>query len=376
MRTDELDYHLPDELVATRPADPRDSARLLVISRSDPDRLEHRTVRDLPDLLAPGDLAVFNRSRVVHARFLGHRTDTMGRVEGLFLREPEPGVWVAMLKARRFRPGTRLALRAAASPATSPADFPPTSGYELELLERADEPGAWLLRVHPADAPNSLEVLDRVGLPPLPPYIRAARARAGDPASQLDDPRWYQTVYASEPGSVAAPTAGLHFTPELLDALTDRGVARAEVTLHVGTGTFKPVETDILEDHPMHTEWCSIPRATLEAIRARRAGGSGCVLAIGTTSARTLEGFAQLEARHPGEPLPDHLETDILISPGYAWRWTDALLTNFHLPRSTLLAMVAALLPEGIERLLEVYRVAVAERYRFYSFGDAMLVLP
>jgi S-adenosylmethionine:tRNA ribosyltransferase-isomerase len=373
---DELDFHLPQGLIAATAAQPRDSARLLVVSRSDPDRLEHRTVRDLPDLLASGDLLVTNDSRVVPARFNAVNTDTGGKAEGLWLRDAgrdsgERLVWSALIKARRHRPGRVLTLHDRAGARSS---------VRLEFLERDEtEPGAWLVAAWDESDPDATtpDLLERVGHAPLPPYIRHARRDAGMDQDRADDLDRYQTVYATDDdahhapgaaGSVAAPTAGLHFTPALLKTLEGGGVARTSVTLHVGTGTFKTVETADLNDHPMHAEWCAVPPDA----RAR-IGAAQRVIAVGTTAARTLEAFAALPA---GRPAPAWLETDLLIQPGHAWRVLHGLMTNFHLPRSTLLALVAALFPEGIERVRAIYEEAIRERYRFFSFGDAMLILP
>ena len=368
LRTDDLDYDLPQELIAVEPVTPRDSARLLVCSRSDPSRVEHRTVLDLPEILGANDLLVLNRSRVVPARFKGHREDTLGKVEGLYLRDgAEPGTWEVMLKARRFRPGAPIRLSTPAGEA---------SDVVIRLIERADpsEPGAWRCRVECAG--DLAAALDRVGLTPLPPYILAARKSRELEDLLPSDPDRYQTVYAQEAGSVAAPTAGLHFTPELFDRLAAAGVSRAEVLLHVGSGTFRPVETETIEAHPMHAERCSLG----SGVRAR-VEAAPRVIAVGTTSVRTLESFATL----PREADETWVETDLLITPGHRWQWVDGLLTNFHLPRSTLLALVAALLdapgadsnPQAAaRRLLDLYREAIDRRYRFYSFGDAMLVLP
>ncbi len=369
VRTSELDYELPEELIAIEPVEPRDSARLLVISRSDPTRLEHRTVADLPELLSADDLLVFNRSRVVPARFLGVREDTGGKVEGLYLAQgSEPSTWECMLKSRRFREGARIRLFDRGGR---------ESDVVLEMIERARD-GAWVVGVKPEGA-DTLELLERVGLPPLPPYILAARKRReelGDPASDLEH---YQTVYAREAGSVAAPTAGLHFTPGLLENLDRLGIERGELLLHVGMGTFKPIDAENIEDHPMHSEWCSMDEALGEAIRSRIDGNrQGRAIAVGTTSVRTIEAFAR---KTEGENAwPGAIETRLMLVPGERLHWTQGLLTNFHLPRSTLLALVAAMLDSpgesGVDRLLEVYREAVRERYRFYSFGDAMLILP
>ena len=357
LRTDDLNYDLPPDRIATEPADPRDSARLLVIRRSDPDRLEHRTVRDLPAILSAGDTLVANTTRVLQARFVGANVDTGGSIQGLYLRDgAEAGTWVVLIKARRHRVGARLRV----------AHPDRTDQIELELLGRAtDEDGAWIVRVEgdPASA------LDRIGLPPLPPYILSARQQQGGRPDRADDRDRYQTVYADEPGSVAAPTAGLHFTPRLLADLAASGVHREDVTLHVGSGTFKPVEAEHVEEHAMHAERCAIAPGVVDRLRQRRAAG-GRVIPIGTTSCRTIEAFAGLGLDQGS------IETDLLITPGYDWRLTDGLLTNFHLPRSTLLAMVGALLPEGVERLKAVYAEAIREQYRFFSFGDAMLILP
>jgi S-adenosylmethionine:tRNA ribosyltransferase-isomerase len=346
--TSDLEFDLPEELIATAPVSPRDAARLLVVSRGDPGRMEHRLVRDLPALLSRGDVLVRNTSRVIPARFRGRNIETGGLVQGLYLRAgDEPGTWVALIKARRHRVGARLRL-----------EHPSGGCAEVELVGRAgDDLSAWVVRGGP---------IEGVGLPPLPPYILSARARAGLPEDDASDGERYQTVYAREPGSVAAPTAGLHFTPELLGALASAGVGSEEVTLHVGRGTFAPVESVWVEDHPMHAELCSMAPGVLDRLRA----ATGRVIPVGTTSCRTIESFAG-SGRSSGA-----LSTRLLITPGHRWHVTDGLLTNFHLPRSTLLAMVGALFPGGVGRLLEIYREAIRERYRFFSFGDAMLVLP
>ncbi|MCB9845013.1 MAG: tRNA preQ1(34) S-adenosylmethionine ribosyltransferase-isomerase QueA [Phycisphaeraceae bacterium] len=362
LRTDALDYDLPTDLIATHPAVPRESARLLVVRRSVPDSIQDRQVSDLPDLLLRDDLLVVNRSRVLPARFVGRRTDTRGGVQGLFLSEErEAGTWEVMLKARRFRAGAVVEV-------FDRHGLP--SDVRLTLMEPSvAEPGAWVVAVSPTDGAET--VLSRVGLAPLPPYILAARRNREEACDDAADRGQYQTVYAREAGSIAAPTAGLHFTEPVLEAVRSHGVEVRGVVLHVGTGTFRPVESEVIEDHPMHEEWCSMDRETIDAVRDRASGvRPGRVIAVGTTAARTLETYAS------GRGTPHPIRTRLLITPGYRLRWTHGLLTNFHLPRSTLLAMVAALFPGGVKDVLGIYRHAIDRRYRFYSFGDAMLILP
>jgi S-adenosylmethionine:tRNA ribosyltransferase-isomerase len=381
LKTAELEYTLPERLIAVEPVEPRDSARLLVVQRSDPERMEHRHVRDLPSLLNSGDLVVFNTTRVLPARFLGVRGDTRGQVEGLYLGPgPEVGTWEVLLKTRRFREGAPVILLARDGNPFRLTD--PSRGVDLTLLHRSETgTGGWIVRAEAVGASGraaltpeqTMEVLDRAGLTPIPPYIRAARKAAGVEVSDEDDRERYQTVYSATPGSVAAPTAGLHFTAGLLDRLASAGVARADVMLHVGTGTFKPVEVENVEEHPMHAEWCSMSREALDSVREAR-GRGGRVIAVGTTSARTLESYAA--AVENAGAVPESVESRLLITPGYPWTWVDGLLTNFHLPRSTLMAMVAALLPGGVEQLKRIYAEAINREYRFYSYGDAMLILP
>ncbi|NNF44180.1 MAG: tRNA preQ1(34) S-adenosylmethionine ribosyltransferase-isomerase QueA [Phycisphaerales bacterium] len=347
-----LDYDLPESLIAVRPAEPRDAARMLVVGADG--RLEDHHVRDLPAFLGKGDRLIFNRTAVLPARFHAQRT-TGGRLEGLFLSEPEVGTWRMMLKANRSpRAGDRIDLL---GPDMAPA------GRTLEIVERDGD--AWVASMTPPAA--ATVVLPEIGLTPLPPYILRARR---DRAIALDDRldrSWYQTVYAaaSDQHSVAAPTAGLHFTPALLDRIDAAGVERRFVTLHVGTGTFKPVTTENLADHPMHRESYAVPAATLAELRK----STGRTIAVGTTTVRTLE---SLPEPLPTEPITS--STDLLIAPPYRFRHVDGFLTNFHLPRSTLLALVAARL--GLQRTMEIYEEAVRRAYRFYSYGDAMLILP
>lgn len=367
LRTRDLEYHLPRELIATTPAEPRDAARLLVVRGAAEPR--HAVFRDLPQFLDPGDRLVVNTSRVIPARLQGVRRDTGGKVEGLFLEfGHEPGLWVCMVKARRFRPGAEIGLLDASGK---------PSPHAIELVERhLDVPGAWIVRLtsgpredQAAFRTHSMAVLAEVGRVPLPPYIRSARRAGGGEDQTEGDFERYQTVYAdpAAAGSVAAPTAGLHFTPGVLQALADRRVIRQDVTLHVGAGTFREVETEVVEDHPMHRELCHAPAHVMDDLAAARRDGHR-VVAVGTTAARTVEA----SARSGG----GWQETDLLITPGYHWRLVSALVTNFHLPRSTLMAMVAAILPGGVEQLQAVYARAIEARYRFYSYGDAMLVLP
>jgi S-adenosylmethionine:tRNA ribosyltransferase-isomerase len=384
-----LEYELPPERIARHPVEPRDAARLMVAPRFAGAPAEHALVRDLPRFLRAGDLLVLNTTRVLPARFVGVNEGTGAGVQGLYLSPhgPPPAQsgqrrrWQVLLKMRRHRAGARVRLLDRHGRA---------SDVVLVLEGRAeDDDGGWIVAVESPDGEGATdqELLGRVGLAPLPPYILASRKReeeagrgcAEDEAGAAYDLETYQTVYAdpARAGSVAAPTAGLHFTPRLLGELDAMGVRTAGVVLHVGMGTFKPVETEFVEQHPMHAEWCTLPAATARAIMETRRRG-GRVFAVGTTSARTLESFDDL-----GEITSDASKaTRLLITPGYRFRNLDGLMTNFHLPHSTLLAMVAALLeepgkaPGGLARLLAYYREAIAREYRFFSFGDAMLIVP
>ncbi|HYC99692.1 MAG TPA: tRNA preQ1(34) S-adenosylmethionine ribosyltransferase-isomerase QueA [Phycisphaerales bacterium] len=380
LNTSELDYDLPESAIARTAAEPRDSAKLLVVRRSDPSFVEHRRVSDLPGLLHPGDLIVVNSTRVLPARLIGYRADTRGTVEGLFLGLAGDGDaerrWKVLLRGRRMKPGITINLL---------TEGGGESGVRLALVDREGGQGEgegaipWRVEVYGAgDAATAAAILDRVGRTPLPPYILGARKRHEDRITDQVDRDRYQCVYAGDrAGSVAAPTAGLHFTPSLLSSLEGMGVNRAEVTLHVGTGTFKPVECAVVEDHPMHAEWCSLPASTGLEVRSTRTRG-GRVLAVGTTTVRTLESFSPDELRTGGAKW-----SKLLITPGYTFKNVDGLMTNFHLPRSTLMAMVAALLDgrsggagDGAARLKSLYAEALERGYRFYSYGDAMLILP
>ena len=340
-----LDFDLPDDLIAQSPAEPRDRSRLMVLDRAR-GTIEHRVFADLPVLLDPRDVLARNDTRVVPARLLGHREATGGRWEGLFLRELPDGAW-EILSRTRGRPaiGERVLV-----------------GNGLPLtLESRGESGSWIVRpVEEAGKTGALALLELHGQTPLPPYIRGGREGEGDRSS-------YQTIYARRPGSAAAPTAGLHFTPRLLDRLADRGIAFVDLTLHVGPGTFRPITADRIEDHVMHSEWAELSAEAVDRLRERRAGG-GRIVAVGTTSARTLESAAT-----SGTLQPFAGETRLFIRPGHVFRGLDALITNFHLPRSSLLVLVAALAGEELVR--EAYAEAIRLRYRFYSYGDAMLIL-
>jgi len=357
VKTSALDYDLPAELIATRPAAPRDAARLLVV-RSATDTIEHTTVAALPDLLHPDDLVVRNETKVMAARLSGTRPTEPdgrggGRVEGLYLGTLD-GRWEVMLSASgRLKVGDIVHL----------GDEGACSITLEQQLGRT-----WLVRPRP-DAPAE-SLLATFGLTPVPPYILKARKQRGEVVADVEDRGWYETSYARDDraGSVAAPTAGLHFTPALLNRLRGRVPRQAAVTLHVGVGTFTPVSSDTLEAHTMHEEDWSIEQCALDTIRSGP-GPDGRLIAIGTTTVRALESLP--------EPLPatgTSGSTELMIAPGYTFRHVQGLLTNFHLPRSTLLALVGALL--GLDRLKAVYREAVARQYRFYSYGDAMLILP
>lgn len=345
MRTDELDFHLPPELIAQEPPAERHASRLL---HYDPDRrqITHRAFADLPKLLRRGDLLVFNNTRVIPARFM-LRKSTGGQVEGLFLKQTAVGEWHALLKnVGPHSPGMTFRLER-------------DDSVTLTLLERIDG-GEFRLKIDPPT--EAAVVLDRVGRMPLPPYIK--RQKGHDARDDMDRTR-YQTVFAKDAGSVAAPTAALHFSPAVLDALYAIGVERAFVTLNVGMGTFKPVTADTLEGHAMHTESYTIPAETADAINTAKAEGRR-VIAVGTTSTRVLE------SQPEGSIRPATGETSIFIYPPYWWKHVQGLITNFHLPRSTLIALVAAKI--GLDEQRRIYAEAIRERYRFFSYGDAMFV--
>ena len=344
MRTDLFDFDLPPELIAQRPAKPRDAARLLVVGET----LDDRVFRDLPNLLRAGDILVSNDTRVVPARLEGRRPNAQGgfaRIEVTLHRRGDSGRWRAFARpARKLRPGDRIL-------------FAPD--LEAVVEERAE--GGEVVLNFDSEGATFLEALEHHGIMPLPPYIE--RAAGGEASDRAD----YQTVFAERPGAVAAPTAGLHFTPKLLCRLEAHGVLDARLTLHVGAGTFLPVKAEEAEAHRMHAEYGTIAAETAEQINAARARG-GRVVAVGTTSLRLLESAAD----DRGLVQPFEGETNIFILPGYRFRAVDLLITNFHLPRSTLFMLVAAF--SGLERMKAAYEHAKAAGYRFYSYGDACLL--
>ncbi len=339
MKTSDLDYEYPEELIATSPAEPRDSSRLLVLRRGA--GLEHRRFADLPEYLAPGDCLVVNETKVFACRLAGKKA-TGGKAELLLVKELEPGVWAAL--ASGLKPGMKL-------------EFP--GGAKAEVLSlNAD--GEYVLRF---DRAGLMEYLEAHGLAPLPPYILRKRKAPG-----AGDGARYQTVYASQTGSIAAPTAGLHFTPRLLQELREKGVRLARVTLHVGRGTFRPIQSEEAGAHVMLPEYYRMA-ADQAALAAAALSEGRRLVSVGTTSTRTLETLARRRAGFG----PSEGWTELYITPGFEFRAVSALVTNFHLPRSTPLMLAAAF--AGKEALLAAYREAVSERYRLYSYGDAMLVL-
>lgn len=348
VKTADFDYYLPPERIAQHPAEKRDEARMLVLYRAT-GQIEHAVFKELSQWLRAGDLLVVNNTRVIPARLVGRKVPTGGHVELLLLEEISPSTWDVLMRARRRpNPGALI-------------DF--GAGKLTATVVRYGEAGRAVVRF---ECPNSFwDALHELGLPPLPPYIR--RKGLG-PAQRLVDEQRYQTIYAREPGAVAAPTAGLHFTEEVLRSLESKGVQRADVTLHVGIGTFRPVEVENAEQHVMEAERYFVPRETAEAVRAARLRG-GRVVAVGTTVVRTLETVADEQGMvHEGAG-----RTTLFIRPGFTFRAVNVLLTNFHLPRSTLLMLVCAF--AGHEPVMRAYREAIARGYRFYSYGDCMLIV-
>lgn len=339
MKTSDFYFDLPEELIAQTPLERRDASRLLCLDRWSGAR-EHRIFSELPELLHPGDCLVMNDSRVLPARLMGMR-ETGGVVEVLLLRDLGGGRWECLTRpGRKTRPGTRLIFG--------------NGELEAEVLEVA-EGGNRIVEFKYEGI--FLEVLERLGKMPLPPYIKV----------ELEDGERYQTVYSKEPGSAAAPTAGLHFTKELLARIADRGVRECFVTLHVGLGTFRPVKAEDIEEHEMHSEFCIMPEETARIITETKRSG-GRVVCVGTTSCRTVESFANEDGTMDAKSG----WTNIFIYPGYRFKCMDALVTNFHLPESTLIMLVSAF--AGRENVLTAYEEAVRERYRFFSFGDAMFI--
>ena len=341
MKTSDFNYDLPEELIAQTPVEPRDHSRLLVYHRSS-GQIEHKHFYDIIDYLNPGDALVINETKVIPARLLGIKEDTGVPVEVLLLRRRNATDWEALVRpGRRLRPGTVCSFG--------------DGLLRCEVLDNVEQIGGRIVRFH-CDGVFE-EVLDRLGEMPLPPYIH----------EKLADANRYQTVYAKQEGSAAAPTAGLHFTPELLERIKTKGITVVPVLLHVGLGTFRPVKVENAEEHVMHSEFCQVTEEAAETLnRIRRAGGR--IVCVGTTSVRTLETMATEDGIvHAGAR-----DTAIFIYPGVKIKAVDALITNFHLPQSTLLMLVSAL--TGRDEALRVYGEAVQERYRFFSFGDAMFI--
>ncbi|MGF1459801.1 MAG: tRNA preQ1(34) S-adenosylmethionine ribosyltransferase-isomerase QueA [Leptolyngbyaceae cyanobacterium] len=339
-------YDLPPEQIAQNPIEPRDRARLLAVTSST--EHEHRCVYDLPSLLQPGDLLVLNDTKVLPARLFGHKPGGAA-VEILLLEERSPLQWLALVKpGKRLKPGTQI-------------HFGETRDQPLliaDVVSTDPETKGRLLQFTLPQGGSFFDICDRLGKMPLPPYITTSTA----------PPDRYQTIYAEKLGAVAAPTAGLHFTPDLFTRLEHHGIAHTFITLHVGVGTFRPVEAKTITDHAMHAEWLEVSAATVDKIHQTKANG-GRVIAVGTTVTRALEGAAQ-----SGKLRAFQGKTNLFIYPGYQWRVLDGLMTNFHLPGSSLMMLVSALI--GRQRLLQLYTDAIHGGYRFYSFGDAMLILP
>ena len=340
LKTSDFYYDLPQELIAQTPLERRDASRLLVLDKAT-GALEHRHFSDIIAYLNPGDCLVMNDSRVLPARLLGHRVPTGGAAEVLLLKDKGDGVWECLVKpGRKLHEGAELSFGDGALTAT---------------VQSVLEGGNRLVKFHYEGI--FLEILERLGKMPLPPYIK----------EELSDGERYQTVYSRVNGSAAAPTAGLHFTKELLQRIAEKGVRLAFVTLHVGLGTFRPVQVDEVTEHHMHSEFCMISQETADILNKTREDG-GRIVCVGTTSCRTLESLAD----DSGHFTERSAWTDIFIYPGYRFKAMDALITNFHLPESTLIMLVSAF--AGYEHIMNAYRVAVQERYRFFSFGDAMFI--
>jgi S-adenosylmethionine:tRNA ribosyltransferase-isomerase len=362
------DYELPSDSIAQTPAVPRDSSRLLIVDSLTTHH--HSIFHELVNWLSPGDLLVLNNSRVIPARLYG-RKSTGAKVEILLLEEKSQHCWLALVKpGKRFHPGTEIWFDELENSESTRSPL-----LKATVVDRDEETGGRLLKFEWHEDLSFWDILEKLGEVPLPPYI-------SDPTSQ---PSQYQTVYANPPGSVAAPTAGLHFTEELLEKLEAKGIQKAYVTLHIGVGTFRPVEVEDITQHKIHQEWVEIPQTTVDLIEKTKSRG-GKVIAVGTTAVRSLESASRQATSQNDFDSHKNIEdksfsiaafrgkTDIFIYPGYQWRVVDGLITNFHLPRSSLLMLVSAFI--GRQRLLDLYEEAIAQKYRFYSFGDAMLILP
>lgn len=354
MHIDDFDYHLPPELIAQKPADKRDDSRLLVVHRQTGE-LEHRHFYNVLEYLKPGDCLVLNDSKVLPARLFGIKAETGAKVEFLLIKRLEGDLWETMVKpGKRLKPGDVVDFSREGA----------TAAFKATVIDYGEE-GTRHVRFEYEGI--FLERLEELGSMPLPPYIERA--------SQEEDRDRYQTVYCKEEGSVAAPTAGLHFTPELLEKVKAKGVKLAYVTLHVGIGTFRPVKCQVVEEHKMHFEEYQVSPESAQIINETKAAG-GRIFAVGTTSCRTVESAAVLQENQGATSYqvePGHGNTGIFIYPGYQFKTVDCLITNFHLPKSTLLMLISALYNR--ERILEVYQEAVAEKYRFFSYGDAMLIV-
>lgn len=346
MDLSDFDYKLPPEFIAQTPLEPRDSSRLLVLDRQG-GQINHTIFNQIGKFLHPGDLLVINETRVIPARLYAVKADSGGKVELLLLKKVDTLTWEALVGGKGLRVGRRLLLQ----PSRGQGKLP-----DAEIIAVLDGPGRHIRFSEPLE-PH----LDRLGHVPLPPYIHTA----------LTDPERYQTVYANQPGSSAAPTAGLHFTPELISRLKDQGVNFTNLILHVGLDTFAPVTEQDPQQHKIHTEWCQVSAQAAQAVNQTKRDG-GRVIAVGTTSVRSLESAA-IHAAHGRVVAAYTGDTDLFIYPGYRFRAVDAMITNFHLPRSTLIMLVSAF--AGRERTLNAYEIAKREGYRFYSFGDAMLIL-
>jgi len=355
LKTSDFDYHLPESSIAQTPAEPRDSSRLLILHRESGD-VEHRIFRDVGLYLQPNDLLILNQTRVIPARIFAHK-ETGGRVELLLLRRRDTLTWEALVGGKGLRVGVKVLVDAGDKASKT---------VEAEIVEILDGSERLIKFSEPIE-----RYFSAIGNVPLPPYIH----------EKLIDPERYQTVYAKEPGSAAAPTAGLHFTPQLLEELKAKGVKIAYVTLHVGLDTFAPVNEDDPEKHKIHTEWCELSQETADLINQTKQTG-GRVIAVGTTSVRTLESAAQTTVDHGQQIAVDGQRstvkaftgpTSLYILPGYQFKVVDMMITNFHLPKSTLLMLVSAFAER--EQILATYETAIKEGYRFYSFGDAMLII-